>query len=73
MIVFLQKVRIVVELSQVNAEVNTFKISKKVVDDAGMVQEEMCIFMRTRWHFKKHIKTNLFYLLHAQGGFHNQF
>ena len=51
MIVFLQKVRIVVELSQVNAEVNTFKISKKVVDDAGMVQEEMCIFMRTRWHF----------------------
>ena len=37
-------------LSKVDAEVNTFKISKKIVDEAGNVQEEMCIFHRTRWH-----------------------
>ena len=35
-------------LSKVDAEVNTFKISKKLIDDAGAVQEEMCIFHRTR-------------------------
>jgi len=42
---------------EVNAEVNTFKISKKVVDDAGMVQEEMCIFMRTRVDFTINFET----------------
>ena len=46
-------------LSKVDAEVNTFKISKKIVDEAGNVQEEMCIFHRTRWHSTKCVQMYL--------------
>jgi len=42
---------------EVDAEVNTFKISKKIVDDAGDVQEEMCIFHRTRADFTINFET----------------
>merc|ERR1712212_719821 len=42
---------------EVDAEVNTFKISKKLIDDAGAVQEEMCIFHRTRADFTINFET----------------
>merc|ERR1712223_1640553 len=42
---------------EVNEEVNTFRISKKIVDEAGTVQEEMCIFHRTRADFTINFET----------------
>ena len=51
--------------SKVDAEVNTFKISKKIVDDAGNVQEEMCIYHRTRCHFSSNVFI-LMLFLHAE-------
>ena len=42
---------------EVNAEVNTFHISKKFVDEAGVMQEEMCLFIRTRAEFIINFET----------------